>query len=279
MQLKIIIDSVVKLPPTPQILPKLQTILRDPDSDLQDIISLLKVDAPMTAQIVRLSNSAYFGVSEPCHGLEDAINRLGFREVYKVVCMAATHSVLNQEVQLYKMAKGELLECSVACAVGLAEFGNKLRIVDMDSAYTTGLLHTIGKVVINQYYLKHGLEIYSNEEEEAMDPAMEKQLLGFNQAEAGAAILRKWNFTEDIVIPIEYQYAQEKAPDFRKLSLLLSLITNIIPAIRMKPGAETVPDPETLEELGIGEDNFQELLADTRESMKAVSEIFGTSKV
>jgi hypothetical protein len=138
ISLKQIVDGVVSLPPTPRILPKLQRLLRDPDSGIHEIISLLKVDAPMTAQIVRLSNSAFYNTGEPVQSLEEAVNRLGFREVYRVANVAAAQQVMGEALPLYNMGKGELLEGSVSSAVLMVELGSRARRTDLDAAYTTG---------------------------------------------------------------------------------------------------------------------------------------------
>lgn len=229
MKLDTIVETVGKLPPTPQILPKLQTLLRDENSGMQDIVQLLKVDAPMTAQVVRLSNSAFFGAGQPSQSLEEAIHRLGFNEVYKVVSMAATNRILGGEQKTYKMAKGELLALSTACAVLMAELASEARR-DVDAAYTVGLLHPIGKVVINEYFLQRDIEVYS--EDEPLDLLMEKRTLGFDHAEAGAALLRKWKFPDEVTIPIECQYrpleALSRQPETCRLALARSLAPIVI---------------------------------------------------
>lgn len=272
--LKQIIDGVVNLPPTPRILPKLQRLLRDENSGIHDIISLLKVDAPMTAQIVRLSNSAYYNTGEPVQSLEEAVNRLGFREVYRVASVAAARQLLADALPFYKLRKGELLETSVSCAVLMVELGSRARRHDLDAAYTTGLLHSIGKVVINQYFVKHGLEIYGNGND-TMESGLERVLLGFDFAEAGAAILEKWNFPREILLPVKHQLAPLEAPELASSTCQLALASRASVQMRSADDPTILAsfDPQLIESAGLDAAHLLEVLSDARTGMEEVESI------
>jgi len=276
MDLQVIIDSVVKLPPSPQILPKLQTLLRNVDAGIHDIISLLKVDASMTAQIVRLSNSAYFGASTPSQSLEEAVSRLGFKEVYKVVSMAVAHDVLGESVPLYRLDKGQLLYHSLACAVVMVECSARRLSGNIDTAYTIGLLHSLGKVIINQYYIQHGLEIYSADLDNDMTVRMERKVLGFDYADASSAILRKWNFSEEIYEPIQYQFRPTLAPEYGTLACMLAVAKWGADYFLCSEDNDPIPsyngDPEHLELIGLTQDDLSECMCNAREGIKEMND-------
>jgi HD-like signal output (HDOD) protein len=278
ISLEQIVEGVVSLPPTPRILPKLQKLLRNPDSGIYDIISLIKVDAPMTAQIVRLSNSAYYNTGESVQSLEEAVNRLGFREVYRVTSVAAAHQVMGEALPLYNMGKGELLEGSVSCAVLMVELGSRARALDLDGAYTTGLLHSIGKVVINQYFLKHGLELYDNNSGESIDLMWERKLIGFDNAEVGAAILKKWNFPDEILLPVKFQFDPLKSPSMQSTCCQLCVARTVSPILRPKDGvfkeiSKLGIAPEVLECAGLDEDMLLESVEDARAGLQEMDSL------
>jgi putative nucleotidyltransferase with HDIG domain len=274
ISLQQIVDGVVSLPPTPRILPKLQKLLRDPNSGIHDIISLLKVDAPMTAQIVRLSNSAFYNTGEPVTSLEEAVNRLGFREVYRVASVAAATQVMGEALPLYNMGKGELLEGSVSTAVLMVELSSRARRMDLDAAYTTGLLHGIGKVVINQYFIKHGLELYGNNAGEVVDIMWERKLLGFDHAEAGAAILQKWNFPDEIRVPVLAQLDPLKAPSMQAWACQLCLARSLAAFARGR--VKTMPklDVEILATASLDEDKVNEAVEDAKAGLAEMDNLF-----
>jgi HD-like signal output (HDOD) protein len=278
ISLEQIVEGVVSLPPTPRILPKLQKLLRDPNSGIHDIISLIKVDAPMTAQIVRLSNSAYYNTGEPVQSLEEAVNRLGFREVYRVTSVAAAHQVMGEALPLYNLGKGELLEGSVSCAILMVELGSRARVADLDGAYTTGLLHSIGKVVINQYFLKHGLELYDNNAGENIDIMWERKLIGFDNAEVGAAILKKWNFPDEILLPVKFQFGPLKAPSMQPVCCQLCIARMVSPLLRPKDGvfkeiSKLGIADEVMECAGLDEDKLLESVEDARAGLQEMESL------
>jgi len=218
-----IIAEAKDLPPTPKILPKLQKILRDPDSGIHQIIELIRLDAPLAAQVVRVSNSAWFGGAKRTENLTEAINRLGFQEVYKVVSMVSSNQLLGAAQPVYNLRSGELWERSVVTAVimeALAGAG----CLDTDNAYTIGLFCDIGKVIVNGYCMERGLQIYADNPEEDDDtplPEVERQILGFTHAEVSAGILRKWGFAESIVEPIACKFEPFEANEHRRKACLL----------------------------------------------------------
>jgi HD-like signal output (HDOD) protein len=279
ISLEQIVEGVVNLPPTPRILPKLQKLLRNPDSGIHDIISLIKIDAPMTAQIVRLSNSAYYNTGESVQSLEEAVNRLGFREVYRVTSVAAAQQVMGEALPLYNMGKGELLEGSVSTAILMVELGSRSRRVDLDSAYTTGLLHSIGKVIINQYFLKHGLELYGNTAGDTIDIMWERKLLGFDHAQAGAAILKKWNFPDEILIPVKFQLDPLKAQSMESTACQLSIARAVAAILRPKNGilqevSKIKIEKEVLDCAGLDDDKLLEAVEDARAGLQEMDSLF-----
>ena len=83
MDIDQVIECAGKLSPSVQLLPKLLKLLADPDSSLADIIAIIKLDATLTAEIIRVSNSSFYGSAEACNSIDQAINRIGFQDVNK----------------------------------------------------------------------------------------------------------------------------------------------------------------------------------------------------
>lgn len=248
-----IIEGVSRLPAAPRIMPKLQALLRDPNSSLSDITRLLRLDSALSAQIVRLSNSAYYGSAEKVGDIESAVNRVGFYEVFKLVGVVASHNVLAGRLTLYNLESGELWRNSIAAGSMLSSLAHLVSISE-DSAYMTGLLHGLGKIVIDTYYAEQGIE-YEMSGLRSVTPEEEYYALGFTHAQVGGALLNKWNFIPDIALPVEYQLNPMSAPeDYRRLSALLHLGLLMLECHHDNPeqaGEYFDPDPDILTELGL----------------------------
>ncbi|MFO7724715.1 MAG: HDOD domain-containing protein [Oceanipulchritudo sp.] len=266
MHLDTLISEVSDIPPAPQVLPRLQAILRDPDSDMTDVVAFLKVDVSLSTTVLRFANSSYFAGSTSADGLEEAIQRIGFREINRLVSMASSKGILDRALPVYNAKEGELFETSLACAQIMHALGGALEPGKTDSYYTTGLLHGIGKIVINQYFKSHGLSLYgghdgTTESMEEISPDFENRVLGFNHADAGATLLAKWQFSPEITEPIRFQHRPAEAPVLPARAHCLHLANAAAPVFReaggsfpdspLPSGADEAPglDPESLQAL------------------------------
>jgi len=222
MEIAELLEHIHELPPGARVLPRLQKLLRTDDASADDIVRLLKVDAALTAQILRFSNSAYFSAGVPCESVDQALQRLGFNTVYQLVATAAAQPLLDPPMQLYRLQKGELMTRSLALALFASEINKLLRRPDADDAlYTAGLLHGIGKVAINQYFQRKGFEIYDLSNEQPMSPELEVRLIGFTHSTAGGALLEHWHFSPVITALVRYQGEPEEAGEYTDLARIV----------------------------------------------------------
>jgi HD-like signal output (HDOD) protein len=222
MEITELLEHIHELPPGARVLPRLQQLLRSPDASSDDIVKLLKVDAALTAQVLRFSNSAYFSAGAPCESVDQAVQRLGFNTVYQLVATAAAQPILDPPIQLYQLQRGELMTRSLALALfGVAVQRQMRQFKGADALYTAGLLHGIGKVAINQYFQRKGFEIYDLSNDTIMNAELETRLIGFTQAKAGGALLEHWNFSPSIVELVRHQGTPEEAGENTDLARIL----------------------------------------------------------
>ena len=257
MDAKTLISKIKQLPPTAEIMPKLRSLLKDGNSSVNDIIALIKLDQSLSAQIVRVSNSAFYGAQNPSQSLEEAVNRIGFNEVYKLVAFVASSHVLSGENKLYGFTSQNLWVQSVNCAVLMQHIAQTIG-EDSDSAYTLGLMHAIGKVAINAYYTSNQLHL-PKERFTQDNLEVERATLGIDHAEVGAELLTLWKFEDDITLPIRQQFQPEILTTHRRLAYLLFLAKQIQPALELRPQEITQGlklEPTMLEETGLDEDEL-----------------------
>ncbi len=205
INLEQLLEKTKKLPATPQLIPRLQRAINDPDVEIDDILKLIRIDTSLTSGVIRLANTAFFRGGSPVRSIDEAVSRLGYSELYRMVCLVVAEQVLNEPLQLYNLESGELLVSSICTALAteaLCGLSPKLFLTP-DEAYTIGLLHSVGKIVVNSHYLSSGIEFYNDEVE--VDPTLERKILGFEQAELGGALLEKWGFPEEIFGPVLFQ--------------------------------------------------------------------------
>jgi putative nucleotidyltransferase with HDIG domain len=217
------INSVHNLPPAPKLVPELMRLLNEADTESSKIVKLISYDPALTANILRVCNSAYFGAARPTSGLEEAVTRLGFMKVYQLV-LSATGSRLLGPAQLgYGLEHGDLWKHSVASAVSAQLVAKKLG-EDENLVFTAALLHDIGKIVLSQSLEKSYCKLVNesdNTQQSLLD--LEKKALGVNHAEVGGQLLTKWRFPAGIVNAVWHHHAPKMAGPYQRLASIVYL--------------------------------------------------------
>ncbi len=222
------IDAQIKdLSAAPQILPKLQTLIRDCNTNPDDIFTLIKLDQTLTARVIKTSNSAFFAPRSQIDNIEDAVTYLGYDEVFRVITLVAFAKLMSGPLACYGMSAGELWEQSIATAVTLEVLAQTHNSAT-NTGYTIGLLHSIGMIFVNKHLLAMRSDKRFNlDEEPGTLETDEVTTLGLSHADVGAHILTRWKFPENICEPVRFQLRPLECQTFGKTACLLNLANDI----------------------------------------------------
>ncbi|MGB0369798.1 MAG: HDOD domain-containing protein [Opitutales bacterium] len=236
MKIEDLIKDIDSISPALQILPQLMDLLRDDNATLDDVIALIKLDASLSAQVLKICNSGYYGLTTG--SLEAAVNRLGQREVYKIVATICGKESLNKPVEHFSIDDGELWENSVATGLVMESLAKRLD-EEADTAYTVGLLHSMGKLVINEKIQGTYEQVFDMQSKRDMTLIeAEEAILGFNHAMLAGTLLESWSFPEDITLPVTHQYFPEKAESHESMAHLIYLANFVIANIGLNYGRD-----------------------------------------
>ena len=184
-----------KLAPSVAVFSQLRTLLLDPATDLDEVIKLIRLDPALTFHVVRLSNSVIFGIREPTECLDAAVGRVGLGELVRLVGLAATKHVCQQDLSTYRLPASRLWENAVATAAAgelLAERAER----DAGLAYTAGLLRMIGRVILDGSKLGF---VYPGEAEWPVLAEWEKRVFGVTSSEVTTELLNYWRFPAEVI--------------------------------------------------------------------------------
>ena len=243
LSLKSVCDKAATLPCAPDLIPKILPLLEKSDVSGAALSSMISRDSGTSAAVLRLANSAYFGRGK-CSSLDEAFLRLGIREISRLIIGGIVGRWASTPVNGYGWEPGDLCTHSFTVAIA-ADFIARERGDEnlMKSAYTAGLLHDIGKLGMAFACGQHFDLVRQRQEESDLSwRELEREVFGFDHAEVGAALLRRWNFPPSLVLVVEY-YPRPNAvtgPD-RSLVLLVHAAKNLSINIG----------------LGVGEDGFR----------------------
>lgn len=202
-----IVDRVGSLPPLPGTAVKLLAVMNDPRSTVDEIVETIRYDQAVTGEVLRLCNSAYFGLSRRVTSLNDALVCLGTVKVLQMVMAVHTNSMLSRRQTGYGLEPGILWRHSVGTAIACSLLGQRLKLANVNLVFTAGLLHDVGKVILNEYVADEFAEIVRRVTVDHLSfGEAEHQVLGLSHEEVGAMIAEKWKLPDLIVRCIRFHH-------------------------------------------------------------------------
>jgi putative nucleotidyltransferase with HDIG domain len=266
IRMESIVEAVNDLPALPQVVTQVIKLTEDPDSTAQDINRVLNQDQAITARVLKMANSAFYGFPRRIGSVTDAIILLGFRTLRSIVMAASVSDILNQEMEGYALGYGELWRHSQCAAMAARLIGRKSKFAFLDVAYTAALLHDIGKVILNSSMKEAYREVVNLVSEDNISfIEAENQILGFNHAQVGARVADKWNLPPETVEAIEFHHHPEQAQVNRRLTAIVHLADVISVTMGIGMGIDGLLYPmseEAMQLLGIDEPGVENIISD-----------------
>jgi len=205
-----ILTKIKSFPSMPRAAIKLRELLAKDNVEVVEIEKILRQDPGLAANVLRLANSAFFGVPRKVETLKHAVTLLGVRRFAQIAVSASMSKNLDKAVEGYDLSPGELWLHSIAVsntAQALARFKN---FSETDDVFTPALLHDMGKLVLDQFVRAEQAKIKSITAKGVALEVAEHMVLGTNHAEIGALILSKWSFPQEIVNAVRWHHNPER---------------------------------------------------------------------
>ncbi len=208
-----IIERVETLPALPATVLRLMNVVSDPESSIPQIVDVIRYDPSLTAEVLRLCNSAYLGLARSVESLDDAVSLLGTVKVFQLVMNAHARGMLGKPQEGYGLPAEALWNHSMAVAAGAQLMARRMGLAQEDMLFTAGLLHDIGKIILNEFVGRDYAEIVRRVNDDgASFSEAELQVLGFTHAEVGARLAETWGLPEHIALCIQYHHEPRALP-------------------------------------------------------------------
>jgi putative nucleotidyltransferase with HDIG domain len=216
-----IVADVKELPTLPQVAVTLMDLLDDPSSGASEINRVMARDPALASKILKLVNSAYYGLSNKVSSLNQAIVILGFKTVKSVALSASVMGLFKDHAAKGLFDRYQFWKHSIACACVARLVARKQRGLDPEAAFSAGLLHDIGKLVVDQY-LPADMEAVIQAAQKGRLRFIEAEAAVFqtNHAEIGRWLADKWGLPKDLAGAIGFHHNMAAAPDRRLVAVL-----------------------------------------------------------
>ncbi len=221
---------------------ELQELVRSEKSVISQIAEVIRRDPSLSARLLRMVNSVYFGLSTHVNNIEEAVFFLGLRQVRELSMATPVLEELEKLQTGRKLPWKELWTHSIATAIMTREIlGSTALHIDDDTDYLVGLLHNVGKIIMAYSFPDELQTLMSTT---AATPAevcvRETELIGWDHAQIGAHYLARHNLSEEIVFAVQYHTAPEAAPRHQLFAAAVQVADHVVRNSGFSGGFEQV---------------------------------------
>lgn len=217
-------EAVTRVRPIPQIALKVIQMINSQDTSMSEIGEEIRRDQVLAAKVLSLSNSAYFGLPRRIDTVNQALVYLGEKKTLLLILSVFTETFYQDSGKGYSLSKGGLYHHALGCALTAEKLANISGIMPPDLAYTGGLLHDVGRIVLDQYVARDYPMIYRRlaKLDESMDK-IEKDMFGHDHNEVGGRLAELWKLPDSLTEVIRFHHKPHKSKRYPKFTSLIFL--------------------------------------------------------
>ncbi|KMP11186.1 hypothetical protein UR09_01600 [Candidatus Nitromaritima sp. SCGC AAA799-A02] len=249
-----ILEGKIKIPTLPSIYNEINEAVEDPEGSFTEIGRIISGDASLSARLLQIVNSSFYGFPSEIETISHAVTIVGTAQLRDLILATMVMSQFNgvpRELVDMKMFWAHSVGCGLAARI-IAVYR---REPNAERFYVTGILHDLGRLVlfINATdALKQAVEMAK--ESGILLTKAEQNVLGFDHAEVGAALLKKWDLSERLAEVVHYHHKPSEAPNFPLEAAIVHLADLIVHGMELgRSGERFVPplDPRAWKIIGL----------------------------
>lgn len=257
-----VLQDVNKLPAISSVVSKVLEKLQKPDVNIADLAQEISKDPAITANVIKLSNSAYYRASKPIRTVQEALMTLGIKTVKEIVLLTAAKGILSQDLNSYQMEAAQLWTSSLLVAELSSKIVQHKKLkIDKDLAFTSGLLCSVGKIVLAQFFSPVMMQIKADlKDNQEPFPMLEKKYFGYTHMEVSENLLKRWNFPQELTDVVANYLTPENSKNNPVLTSVVHIasILIVVSGIGIDIGGESVPiSPFALSQTGVTEADIE----------------------
>jgi putative nucleotidyltransferase with HDIG domain len=260
------LDDVKSFPSMPASALKLLTLLKDENPSNVQIEQILRYEPGLTANILKMTNSAFFGLPKKIGSIRQAVLLIGWKKLIQIVLASCVSAIIDKPVQGYDLSAGDLWRHCVAVSVASELLVKELKLSVPEEMFTAALLHDVGKMVLGRY-VKEDIALIDGEEMQCLSfEQVERSMFGIDHAEIGADILRNWSFPPTMISAVRWHHDPDAAPKSSHLIDVVHVadVLCVMSGIGVgREGLQYRPSPTACERIGLTEEHLEKVASQT----------------
>lgn len=238
-----LIKKVEQIPTLPAMSRKVLEITQDETASMHEIAELIETDQALAAKLLKVANSAFYGSINTVSSIDHAVVVLGISEVKSILLGFSVHNFFAQHEGTLCDQK-RFWHHAIICSQIAKLLGRKFYVRNDDTLFLIGLIHDIGKVVLDQYLYDDFEQIiaYVAANRSTFSEA-EKAILGTTHYQIAAKLLRQWQFPDNVIMPVLYHHAPWYDKEFETSSIIIylaNILTHLV-------GFSCLPDEKKID--------------------------------
>jgi HD-like signal output (HDOD) protein len=202
-----LVKRIEKIPTLPIISKKIMEVTGDEEASFKNLVSLIEKDQSLAVKILKVANSAFFGFLSRVTSLEHALVVLGMNQVKSIVLGASVYNFFSSGTTS-AFDRTRFWNHAIICSQVSAFLGKHFKIQQDDSLFLAGLIHDVGKVVLDAYFHEEFLEIVERvSSDHTTFSEAESEIIGATHYQVAAKLLKQWQFPDMVTMQVLYHHA------------------------------------------------------------------------
>lgn len=277
-----IIEQIDELHPVPDIAKRVTEITSNPHSSLAELVDVINYDWATTANILKICNSDYFGLTKQIVSIKQAVAYLGFNKVASLVVLGNSADNFTKAQIGYDLNEDDLWRYSVSSALIAEDLAKERHIHNSSLIFTSALLKDIGKVILSTYVQDSFKDINNAVRNRGLTFIdAEKEVIGIDHAELGAKVAERWNFNPAMVNIIRNHHNPDQASPHDLSIPIVYLADSLCMMIGVGVGADGLAykyHQDIVDLLQLSDIDLQKTIANFWGRIKEVEELVNLSK-
>ena len=276
--LKDIVEQIDQLEPVPPIAAQILGLTEDPDSSLAEISDLILNDPALTANLLKICNSAYFALPRKVESVKDAVTWIGLDQIVELVLISSVSGNFNKGLAGYGLGEGELWHHAVTSAYVAKSLAQRYGVSqNKHLIYTAALLKDIGKLILGRFvaFSSEKINILVHSQGYSFNDA-EKNVIGMNHEELGAMVAEKWSFSEKLIYIMRHHHLTDESARQDLETTLIYLADIICMMMGICTGTDGLSYrfySDVLKRIKVSEKDLQGIIAETSENQQKIEQL------
>ena len=271
-RVKKLIEKVQGLPTLPTMLNSINQMILNPRTSAKEVSQIISSDPALTSKVLRVVNSSFYGFPNRITTITHAIVILGFNTIKSIVLSSTIFDVFRRGTKPGEFDRTEFWKHSIGCGAAAKVLGRRISYPMLEELFIAGLLHDVGKIVLDQYLPEKFGEVGALvRARDILIVEAEMSVLGVTHADVGAWLFEKWNLSKGLVDAVRHHHNPALAGESQRFAEIVHVGDVLVRALRFGNGGDQkIPaiSESAWASLGLSESELDALLAQTSQEIE-----------